>query len=226
MACIGNPAEFPEAAPLIELKSVKSKAVCIARLEAVKGHVHLLAAWKRLRDRGHSYELDIVGEGSLRESLESQVRRDGTQGQIHFRGYTDNVAKFLDNSLFAILASKVEGQGIVTLEAAARGRASLLTAVPGSVDLLPPDRHLTNGIEFGDVDALASALEEWFANPETTANEGRCFFDFLRASSNPKQIALKYRAVYQEVLGSFNLLPSFGNQLPMVVDAETIKPID
>ena len=133
IACIGNPAQFPDTPPAIDVETVKHKAVCVARLDPVKGHKHLLAAWKILHDRGHRYELDLVGEGNLRNELQSQAKREGTLDFIHFRGFTSDVSAIIRESLFAVLVSETEGQGIVTLEAAGMGRPSLLTAVPGSV---------------------------------------------------------------------------------------------
>jgi glycosyltransferase involved in cell wall biosynthesis len=200
LACIGNPVQFSEVPPGIEREKVGSRAVCIARLEPVKGHKHLLAAWKLLRDRGHRYELDLVGEGSLRGELEAQVRSDGTQELIHFCGFTQDVSSAISNSLFAVLVSEVEGQGIVTIEAAARGRPSLLTAVPGSIDLLPPGRLLTNGVQFGSVMELANALEEWFAHPKEVVEEGERFFRFLKGTSDPNRIAREYEEIYLKVL--------------------------
>jgi glycosyltransferase involved in cell wall biosynthesis len=200
LACIGNPANFPKTPPGIELDRVKSRAVCIARLEPVKGHANLLAAWKLLRDRGYHYELDLVGEGSLRSELEAQAQRDGTQELIRFLGFKTDVSNIIGDSLFAVLVSEVEGQGIVTLEAAAVGRPSLLTAVPGSVDLLPPGRRLRNGVRFGNVEELADTLEDWFARPEDVVEEGERFFHFLKASSDPGRIAREYREVYQQIL--------------------------
>ncbi len=200
LACIGNPAHFPKTPPRIELDKVKTRAVCIARLERVKGHTYLLAAWKLLSDRGYRYKLDLVGEGSLRSELEAQIHRDGTQELIRLLGFTTDVSSMIGNSLFAVLVSEVEGQGIVTLEAAAAGRPSLLTAVPGSIDLLPPGRKLRNGVRFGDVKELADALEEWFTHPEDAIEEGERFFHFLKASSDPSRIAHDYREVYQRIL--------------------------
>ena len=200
LACIGNPAHFPTTPPGMELDKVKSRAVCIARLDPVKGHAYLLAAWKMLRDRGYHYELDLVGEGPLRSELEAQVQRDGTQELIRFLGFTTDVSSIIGNSLFAVLVSEMEGQGIVTLEAAALGRPSLLTAVPGSVDLLPPGRRLRNAVSFGNVKELADALEEWFAHPEDVIGEGERFFHFLKASSDPSRIAREYGEVYQQIL--------------------------
>jgi glycosyltransferase involved in cell wall biosynthesis len=200
LACISNPVEFPEASPAIDMERVSGRAICIARLEPVKGHVHLLAAWKLLLDRGHRYSLDLVGEGTLFESLKSQIDRDSLSGLVRFVGFTSDVASVIGSSLFAVLASEMEGQGIVTLEAAALGRASLLTAIPGSIDLLPPGRQLPNGVAFGDVKALADALETWFANPVEVAEEGQRFFKFLKSSSDPNAIAAAYKEVYRQVV--------------------------
>ena len=202
LACISNPVDFPETSPGIDIDKVKGRAICIGRLEPIKGHVHLLAAWKLLFDRGHRYTLDLVGEGTLYGQLKAQTERDGLSELIRFVGFTADVSSVIRNALFAVLASEVEGQGLVTLEAAALGRASLLTAVPGSIDLLPPGSQLPNGIVFGDVKALADALEEWFANPGKVAEEGERFFEFLRRSSNPSKIALEYREVYRQVLAA------------------------
>ena len=200
IACIGNPATFPTTAPDIDIGRVGQKAICIGRLDPVKGHAHLLAAWKLLCDRGYSYELDLVGEGSLRRVLENQCVRDGTSHLIHFLGFRQDVSVLLDDCLFAILVSQNEGQGIVTIEAAASGRPSLLTAVPGSIDLIPPGIRLTNGIVFGSPTKLADALEEWFAHAEDVARDGKLFFDYLRTSSDPRKLAEDYLMTYQEVL--------------------------
>ena len=202
LACISNPVEFPEASPAIDMSKVNGRAICIARLEPVKGHVHLLAAWKLLLDRGHRYALDLVGEGTLYDPLKAQIEGDGLSELIRFVGFTADVSSVISNALFAVLVSEMEGQGIVTLEAAAMGRASLLTAIPGSIDLLPPGRKLPNGVAFGDVKALADALEEWFAHPEKVIEEGQTFFKFLKSSSDPNTIAVEYTKVYRQVLAA------------------------
>ena len=200
LACIGNPVDFPERPPRVDVGHVKNRAVCIARLDPVKGHRHLLTAWKLLLDRGHRYQLDLVGEGPLRSELEAQSMRDGTHGLIRFCGFRSDVSNVINDSLFAILISEVEGQGIVTLEAAAMGRASLLTAVPGSIDLIPPNRRLSNGLTFGDAKQTADAIAEWFANPDEVLREGENFFYFLKASGDPSAVARAYTEVYSTII--------------------------
>ena len=200
LTCIGNPVPFPAAPPPVQVAEVHARAVCVARLDPIKGHVHLLTAWKLLHDRGHRFYLDLLGEGSLRPELEAQVKRDGLQDFVRFCGFHQNIAVIVQQSLFAILASQVEGQPLVVLETASLGRASLLTAVPGSVDVLPPKSQLPNGIPFGDVTALADAIERWFAQPDAVVEEGRIFFAFLQPSSNPSSVAESYRRIYLQVL--------------------------
>jgi glycosyltransferase involved in cell wall biosynthesis len=106
----------------------------------------------------------------------------------------------LNHALFAILVSQVEGPGMVTREAAAMGRASLLTAVPGSIDLLPQNSSLLNGLKFGQVIELADALEEWFRNPALTLKEGQNFFASLASMCNPERVANKYERACQLVI--------------------------
>jgi glycosyltransferase involved in cell wall biosynthesis len=200
LTCISNPARFPSEPPAIDLARVADRAVCIARLDPVKGHTHLLSAWKILHDRGFSYHLDLIGEGHLRQQLEAQVARDGIAHLVHFCGFSGDVTIAIQGSLFAVLASEFEGQGIVTLEAASLGRPSLLTAVPGSVDLIPPQTKLPNGVPFGDAEALANALEVWFRAPEQVVKEGQVFFDFLKSTCDPTMIAQKYRDLYARII--------------------------
>ena len=200
ITCIGNPIQFPERPPEIDLAKVRRRAVCVARLEPIKGHRFLLKAWKALRDRGHEFELDLVGEGSLRPALEEQVWRDGMGEIIRFRGFREDISAILGESLFAVLASANEGQPTATMEAAAIGRASLLTAVPGSVDLLPPQRRLRNGLAFGQSNELADALLEWFTHPEEVVDEGQRFFEFLKMSSDPVVVGREYKALYEQVI--------------------------
>jgi glycosyltransferase involved in cell wall biosynthesis len=200
VACIGNPVLFPATIPEIDTESVKTRAVCVARLEPVKGHVHLLAAWKILYDRGYRYHLDLVGEGSLKDQLVELVKEYGLSEYVHFCGYTKNVNVHIERALFAILASRIEGQGIVTLEAAANGRASLVTAVPGSVDMVPQNAQLSNRIPYGEENALADCIEQWFSDPKEVVREGERFYQFLKSSSDPEVITQRYRDVYRQIL--------------------------
>ena len=192
---IGNPTAFPGACPIIDLKSVEKNAICIARFESVKGHTHLINAWSELIKKGYLVKLSLVGEGTLRRQLEQQVAFLGLGDFIEFKGYISNIEAELSKCLFSILVSEIEGQGIVTIESAAAGRASLLTNVEGSRDCLPSNRRLSNGIAFGDVSGLANALESWFSQPSEVVKEGKVFFDFHKSENSFEVLSKKYFAL-------------------------------
>lgn len=196
---ISNGCDFPLECPSVDVDKVKATAICIARLDPVKGHENLLAAWRLLLDRGHRCRLLLVGEGELRQALERQAKHLGIDRYVEFRGFQKDVNSVIEEASFAVLASRVEGQGIVTLEAAARGRASLVTDVDGSRDCVPPDRSLPNLVRFGDVTGLADALASWFSRPDEVCKEGRVFFDYLKRSSATGIVGEKYRALYAQV---------------------------
>jgi glycosyltransferase involved in cell wall biosynthesis len=199
---IGNGCDFPAECPAVDISRVHATAICIARLDPVKGHDKLLDAWRILIDRGHQCRLLLVGEGQLRQALERQAEALGIGHAVEFRGFQKDVMPQIEQALFAVLPSRVEGQGIVTIEAAARGRASLVTDVDGSRDCVPAHHVLPNLVRFGDVVGLADALEAWFARPDLAASEGRVFFDYLKSSSSTASVANKYCALYEQVVTS------------------------
>jgi len=174
-------------------------AVCIGRLEPVKGQEHLIRAWGILRNQGYRAKLAIVGEGSQRDRLVTLTSECGVTGDIEFRGFRRDVPGEVRRSRFGILASQVEGQGIVVIEAAASGRASLLTNVDGLRDCLPPDRSLPNGVDFGNPAALAETLKIWLDNHEAVRREGEVFYDFFRQTSSIEFVGCQYAQLYRQL---------------------------
>lgn len=203
---ISNPVDFLAECPLIAMET--QRAVCIGRLESVKGHEKLLRAWAILVGRGHKCQLSLVGEGTLSVELRQLAIQLGLEEYVEFRGFHANVDSEIERARFAVLASKVEGQGIVVLECAARGRASLLTDVDGLRDCLPNSRNLPNGIQYGNIEGLADALEAWVAYPDKVIEEGRRFFEFLKAHASSEIVAERYAEVYRNLaVGSMERHP-------------------
>ena len=197
---IGNPTAFPDVIPDNRFQADQRHAICVARLDPVKGHKYLIEAWNLLAKKGFSYQLTLVGEGQLLDQLKNRVTELGLDSLVNFYGYTSDVLSLYEKSLFSILVSEVEGQGIVTIEAAASGRASLLTDVDGSRDCLPPNRLLSNGVQFSDVEGLANAIEYWFANPTSVLDEGLIFFDFHKALNSFEAVGEKYAKAYRRLV--------------------------
>lgn len=63
------------------------RVLYVGRLHPGKGLDHLIAAVKMLRDRGRAVELDLVGEGPLRNELASQVQGTGLGPHVRLHGH-------------------------------------------------------------------------------------------------------------------------------------------
>jgi|GEM_PF-2143861 len=203
---IGNPSDFPDQCPSSAGEQTPPSdqtppsIICVARLDLVKGHTHLIDAWKLLAARNISAKLILLGEGTLKEALQAQVRDLGLERLIEFRGFQPDIGEEMDHCRFAVLASKVEGHPLAVIEAASRGLATLVTDVDGSRDCVPPDQHLPNRIPFGDAPALAEALAAWIEQPERVTQEGRAFYDFHKEHHSIEVIGQKYATLYRECI--------------------------
>jgi glycosyltransferase involved in cell wall biosynthesis len=117
----------------------------VGALEDVKGVDLLLQAWSSVIDRVPGAVLSIAGEGSR------LVQAPGVE--VLGRLTPLQVRELLDESRVLVLPSRSEGLGRVVLEAMARGRAVVATAVGGVPELIsdvlvPPE----------DVTALADGI--------------------------------------------------------------------
>ncbi|MDQ4036645.1 MAG: glycosyltransferase family 4 protein [Chloroflexota bacterium] len=131
--------DIPPDAPLIGV---------VARLEPEKGHRHLLEAMPGILRAVPDAWLAIVGEGSEADALKAQAA--AISKQIVFTGRRDDVSALTDDLAIAVLPSLREAQGISILEAMARRRPVVASAVGGipevitaGVDglLVPPADH-------------------------------------------------------------------------------------
>jgi colanic acid/amylovoran biosynthesis glycosyltransferase len=98
----------------------------VARLVEVKGTLHLLRAFARL---GGQAELVIIGDGPLRKSLVAEAVSLGVASRVRFLGALPQaeVLAWMRKAAMLVLPSvrtgtgRIEGLGMVTLEAAATG---------------------------------------------------------------------------------------------------------
>ncbi len=215
---IFNPYPFP-AEPSAEDKNAKlDRVISVGRLEPIKGHVHLIDAWKILRAQGVRTPLHIIGEGFLHSSLEAKIKADGLEDVVQLSGYKTDIQADIRSAYFNVLASSTEGFPNVVVESAAGRKASLVTDVDGSRDCVPPDGTLPNLVPFGSPVALAAALGKWLANPSQVAAEGEIFYHFLKAKCDTKHISHAYTQLYESVLERGVPAPDLGASLSEAAD--------
>lgn len=99
------------------------RIIAIGRLIRLKGYDLLLSAFAEAAEEFPEWQMDIFGQGPLREELEKQRDQLGLENRVHFRGITTDIDAELERSDIFVLASRIEGFPNVLLEAMAAGVA-------------------------------------------------------------------------------------------------------
>lgn len=153
-------------APVAPLPA-EPRLVCVARFSPEKGHEVLIEAARRLRDRGVSFELTLIGDGPSRGAIETQIAALGLGDHVQLCGWIPShaIREQLDRARFSVLASHMEGLPVSLMESLAAGRPAVATAVSGIPELIRPG---TSGwlVPPGDPSALADALRDALATPD------------------------------------------------------------
>src|SRR5438034_6166900 len=169
---------FPN--PLPSTPNTMPRILSVGRLVAFKGFEHLIDACAELARRGLDFTCEIIGDGPLRDDLQTKIDMLTLSPRVNLLGSLSQGAvleKLQATDIFA-LASVMDRQGAsdifptVIIEAMAAARpvvSTRLAGIPESIVhgetglLVPP----------GDTMALAQALEQLIQNPELQARYGR-----------------------------------------------------
>lgn len=130
------------------------------RLHRSKGFDLLIAAWAEVAARHPDWQLRIFGDGPAGPELEAQVAELGLQDQVRLMGFSRNLqAELAASSVFA-LSSRVEGYGMVLVEAMSCGVPAVSFDCPtGPRDIIT---HEVDGllVPNKDVDGMAKAINQ------------------------------------------------------------------
>ncbi len=105
--------------------------ISVGELNNNKNHSVIIRALAHLGDKNVHYFL--VGNGPLREELESLAASLGVQSNVHFLGYRRDVPALMKNADAFVFPSLREGLGMASIEAMATG-----------VPIITSDRHGIN----------------------------------------------------------------------------------
>ncbi|WP_434567172.1 glycosyltransferase [Vibrio chagasii] len=168
----------------------------VARLEEVKNQRLLLDSLSRL---GVDYQLDILGDGSLRQELENYARQLGIYDKVQFHGAVRNVGDFLSRSDAFVLTSKYEGLPMSVLEAMAYGLPIVSTDVG---DLSQLVTNNCNGflVQHHTPDDFSKALEEMMSLSDFSYSK-MCSVSYkiVSRSYSIDSIGLRWEKIYNEL---------------------------
>jgi glycosyltransferase involved in cell wall biosynthesis len=163
----------------------------VGRLVSKKGYDLLLRAAAQLRERGLAFRVEIVGDGPLRGTIESQITALGLSEVVKLRGMLvwEEVRKAYQRADCAVLASRITPEG--DRDGIANTLAEAMAcAVPVVASDMPSIRELITHRKTGllvpseDPAALADALEELLRQPALRRRLGRNARVSVRANFN------------------------------------------
>lgn len=93
------------------------QALAVGRLDHQKGFDLLLDIWADFARNHPEWQLNIAGDGELREVLLAQTARLGINDSVKFVGKVKNIDDYYRGSDMALMTSRYEGLPLVLLEA-------------------------------------------------------------------------------------------------------------
>lgn len=112
--------------------------VYIGRFEREKGIGKLAHALTRLAERQPGVRVQLIGDGSLHDEIESILRNGNATEQVELTGWIDHdeIPSYLAESRLLVLPSESEGVPKTILEAMACGTVPVATPVGGIPDIV------------------------------------------------------------------------------------------
>ncbi len=131
----------------------------VARLHRKKNHELLIRAFARMQSDAPRAVLLLIGDGDLRDSLQTLADQLGVGGRVVFAGFVRDVDQYYNAFDVFILPSKVETFGMVLLEAFAAGLPVIASSVGGIPEIVGDVGSLYPA---DDVDALAELMNRGY----------------------------------------------------------------
>jgi glycosyltransferase involved in cell wall biosynthesis len=181
---------------------VPLRLVSVGRLHWKKGHHHVLAALRLVRDAGVDAQLEIVGDGPELEALAFARHQLGLDDQVTLTGGLDREAAWatLATGHVFVHGAVTEGFGNAVLEAQAAALPVVCTdaeglaenIAPGVTGVLVPRR---------DPAALAAAIVELAGDPERRVALGAAGRRRVLEHFRPEDQLDAFEAFFRDVVG-------------------------
>jgi glycosyltransferase involved in cell wall biosynthesis len=179
------------------------KLLCVARQDAserYKGFEMIFEALARIPDPPVPH-LNLVGTGDDQPRLRAIASALGVADRVTFWGVLDDAqlaAAYEDCDVF-VMPSKMEGFGIVFLEAMLRGKPCIGGAHGGTPEVI---EHGKSGflVEYGDVDALVRYLLALRADPDLRRRLGERGRELVKSRFSAAAFRERWRRVVLEDL--------------------------
>jgi glycosyltransferase involved in cell wall biosynthesis len=174
-------------------KNQKFTFIAVGRLEIVKNHKFLIEIATVLKDK-YDFEIQIVGEGYLKEELEILIQKDAIENHVKLLGLRNDIPKLLNQSHCLIMPSLWEGLPIVILEAGASSLPVLSTPVGSIPSLLNKENSYICELE-----NFVDNVEKVINNYEEAKDKGKKLFKDISKTYSIGEIVKKHEVIYTKL---------------------------
>lgn len=168
-----------------------------SRHHSIKGQVFLLEAFSRFLQHSNNAKLLMVGDGPLKDNLQSTAQRLGISSCVIFTGWMNDSHELLSVVDIVVHPTLQEAFPQIMIEALAVGKPLVISAVSGATDII---RNRENGmlVEPGNVEQLVNAITELQANPARAQAMGQRGMSDVRQNLRIGEIIGKFESLYNE----------------------------
>jgi glycosyltransferase involved in cell wall biosynthesis len=179
----------------------KEQFVYLGRLVFYKNLEVILRAFTIVTKQFPEIKLVIAGDGPHKKSLQSMTNQLGVSNNVEFAGYVTPQQKkeLLAQSNALLFPSKIEGFGLVMLEAFQQKRPVLVSDIPPMSDII---EHNQTGIviDEDDEEKWAEAIMSLIENPEKSDTMGINGNKELKTKYNQELFYERILNMYKDVL--------------------------
>lgn len=183
---------------IISVSSAERRVILnIGRLEAQKDQKTLIEAFNRIADDYPDWNLEICGEGSLRDELTMQIENCQRTNRVFLCGNVDDIRGKMKNTGIFVLSSLYEGMPNALMEAMAMELPVISTDCPcGGPRMLI---HEGEGIlvPVGDTQALAEGLKKLLSDEDMRQKMGHMAGN-IKKRCHPEKIMEEWRTLCAE----------------------------
>ena len=169
----------------------------IAQFIPRKGHLELLEAVERIRDRIPRTRFVFFGQGPLRARIEQACRQRTLTERVIFADFREDLERLLPELAVVVHPAAMEGLGVSLLQAAAAGVPVVAYAV-GGLPLAVADGVTGRLVARGDAAGLAQALLELLQNPAGARRLGEAGRQRVLADFSIEAMVRRYIAIYRQ----------------------------
>lgn len=196
LAWLPNPVHLPSEDALASAGSSR-RIVCAGRLIPDKRHALLIKAFAMLGASHREWQLDICGDGPLRDELQSMIGNLGLHDRVVLHGQTSDMEKHWRDAEIFVLPSAYEGTPNALLEAMAHALPCIVSDSISCARTLVADAGAGVLFSSGNAADLAEKLVILITDPALRRAMGRSGRETLAHSPYVSACACWNEAIFR-----------------------------